>query len=87
MTVSKRFDPWSASTLRPRHLGTHNNGWTIDGKVHEDYYEWVNYFEATHLLHGRVWGDYEEELEADTKEALDDFMKEFPPENWDYGDI
>lgn len=33
---------------------THIDGWTISGVIHEDWYYWVNEFEATHPVFGRV---------------------------------
>lgn len=38
------------------HTRTHDDGWTITGKIHEDYYTWVNDFDAIHPVHGKVWG-------------------------------
>jgi hypothetical protein len=76
-----------ARTLYPGAIGTHENGWTITGEIHEDYYEWVNYFEASHPIHGKVKGCYETYIEADTKMAFEAFEKEFPANIWDYYDI
>lgn len=76
-----------ASTLDPEYLGTHNNGWTINGEVHEDYYTWVNEFEAVHLIFGRVWGNFEYTVYADTREGYSDFVNHFPVSYWDYWDI
>lgn len=66
---------------------THENGWTITAQTHEDYYEWVNYFEAKHPKLGKVWGDFESEVFATSQKAFADFYKNFPPEAWDYHDI
>lgn len=66
---------------------THADGWTIKGAIHEDYYEWVNAFEATHPVYGKVWGDFENEVFADTEESFNHFYKNHAPEAWDYGDI
>ena len=66
---------------------THPSGWTIKGEVHEDYYEWVNSFEAEHPVFGKVWGDFENEVYADSEEGFADFYKNHAPEAWDYGDI
>lgn len=76
-----------ARTLRPEDNGTHPSGWTIVGEVHEDYFEWVNEFEASHPDFGRVWGDFEEEVFADSQEAYDHFFAHHPPHEWDYWDI
>lgn len=69
------------------HERTHESGWTIKGEVHEDYYEWVNDFEATHPKFGKVSGNFEQEVTADSEEAFADFWKNHEPEAWDYGDI
>lgn len=66
---------------------THKDGWTIKGRIHEDYYEWVNDFEAIHPKFGKVWGDFESEVYADTEEGFKDFFDKHKPEEWDYGDI
>jgi hypothetical protein len=66
---------------------THENGWTIKGTIIEDYYYWVNDFEAQHPKFGRVWGDFEDKVFADSEEGFEDFYKNFPPNAWDYADI
>jgi len=66
---------------------THPDGWTIKGEVKEDYYSWVNEFEASHPQYGRVWGDFEVEVHADSEEGFADFYAKHPPEAWDYADI
>lgn len=80
-----------ARTLDPSHIGTHTadpeDGWTITGEISEDYFEWVNYFEATHPIYGEVRGDYEDEIEATSKEAYEHFAKPHPVCVWDYYDI
>ena len=82
------FDNHSgALTLSHDINGTHDSGWTIKGEVHTDYYSWVNEFAATHPEYGRVAGDFESEVTADTAEGFAHFMKNHPPEAWDYADI
>ena len=66
---------------------THGSGWTITGEIHEDYYKWVNDFEATHPKFGKVAGNFEKEVTADSEEAFEDFWKNHQPDAWDYGDI
>ena len=66
---------------------THENGWTISGDICEDYYSWVNKFEAVHPELGKVWGDFEDEVYADSKVGYQDFYENFPPKAWDYQDI
>lgn len=90
------LEPGEVSDERVRHLlgnddivrsRTHDDGWTVSGKIHEDYYYWVNYFEAEHPTHGKVWGDFESEVYADSEEGFEHFYKNHTPEAWDYGDI
>lgn len=69
------------------HQRTHTSGWTIKGEIHEDYFIWVNKFEAIHPKFGRVFGDFENEVTADSEEAFADFWKNHKPEAWDYQDI
>ena len=86
--ITKNFDTYGmASTLSPSIIGVNGSGWTIEGQVHEDYYEWVNDFEAEHPKLGKVWGNFESTVYADSEEAYNHFIKNHPPENWDYQDI
>lgn len=97
--VEKNFYSAFALTLDPEEVlenhkhetGTytrvHSDGWTITGKISEDYYYWVNDFEATHPVFGKVWGNFEEEVFADTEEGFQDFMNKHEPHAWDYYDI
>ena len=66
---------------------THADGWTIRGYISEDYFYWVNYFEAEHPVFGRVWGDFEDMVCADSKEGYEAFVQAHGPNTWDYGDI
>ena len=69
------------------HTRTHADGWAISGFVHEDWYCWVNDFEASHPTFGRVWGNFEEKVSADTAEGYAAFCEAHPSEFWDYYDI
>ncbi len=69
------------------HTKTHTDGWTITGEVHEDYYTWVNDFEATHPVYGQVKGNFEASVFADTEEGFQHFMEHHAPNVWDYMDI
>lgn len=69
------------------HSFTHPDGWTISGVIVEDYCYWVNIFEASHPVHGRVWGNFEEEVCADSEEGFTAFLADHPYEEWDYYDI
>lgn len=66
---------------------THADGWTIQGVICEDYFYWVNNFEAQHPTFGRVWGNFEDKVFADSKEGYDAFCAAHGPQIWDYGDI
>ena len=77
-----------ARTLSPGDLGyNEDSGWTIEGEVVEDYYEWVNEFTATHPVYGKIEGNFEIEVEAESQEALDHFLEYHEPQVWDYWDI
>lgn len=69
------------------HTKLHEDGWTISGQLHEDYFVWVNTFEAHHPTYGCVWGDFEDEVYADTEEGFAHFYANHAPHAWDYGDI
>ena len=96
----KDFDSsGGALTLRPDYITDnenvtkghwskkHKSGWTISGEMHEDYYRWVNEFNAQHPDFGAVWGNFEDKVYADSEEAFEHFYKNHPPQDWDYGDI
>ena len=85
----KKFhvDGHDASTLDPSDLGLHDDGWKIEGDVCEDYYEWVNEFSATHPVFGRVWGNFEDKVYADSEVGFNHFYENHPPSDWDYWDI
>jgi hypothetical protein len=75
-----------ARTLGPDDIGTNESGWAITGEIHEDYYYWVNDFEAKK---GKWWvkGNFEGIVEASSEKAYEDFIKNHPYNEWDYGDI
>lgn len=90
--LSKKFgvdfhSAGGALTLRPSDIGEHPSGWVVSGKIKEDWFEWVNEFDAVHPALGRVWGDFESEVFFTSIEAYEDFRKYFNPEDWDYWDI
>jgi hypothetical protein len=98
--IEKRFDVnGMAYTLSPEEVcenhgfrtgmsqRTHADGWTVSGYITEDYYYWVNDFSATHPEFGKVWGDFEDVVYADSEEAFQDFFEKHTPESWDYEDI
>jgi len=66
---------------------THDDGWTITGEVHEDYYMWVNDFKANHPVYGRVQGNFEDSVYADSEEGFAHFYANHKPTEWDYMDI
>jgi hypothetical protein len=76
-----------AQTLNTDCVGNNKSGWTITGQIHEDYYEWVNYFEAAHPVYGTVKGDFEKEVYASSEASLLQFLIDHPFECWDYYDI
>lgn len=69
-------------------IGKQPSGWNIFGEVHEDYFKWVNDFVASHE-NGKWWikGNFENTVEASSKKAYIDFVKNHPYEEWDYYDI
>lgn len=69
------------------HTKTHESGWTIQGEIQEDYYEWVNDFKATHPHYGKVVGNFERKVWASSEEAFTHFWDNHEPEAWDYQDI
>ena len=82
-----------ALTLDPDYvLNTQSSGWKITGQIKQEYSVhdfcyWVNQFEAIHPFYGKVWGDFEDKVYADTEEGFNHFYKNHPPNAWDYQDI
>lgn len=66
---------------------THPDKWTISGVIVEDYFYWVNDFEASHPIYGRVWGNFEDIVYADSEEGFQNFVANHPAYEWDYEDI
>jgi hypothetical protein len=66
---------------------THASGWTITGKISEDYYTWVNDFMAYNPDFGWVEGNFEDKVYATSEEAFKHFWKNHQPQAWDYQDI
>ena len=87
--ITKEFNitGHDANTLPQECIGKNESGWEISGEIHEDYYCWVNDFEAIHPTYGKVWGNFEDKVFADTEEGYNHFIKNHPPESWDYWDI
>ena len=63
------------------------SGWEISGEIQEDFCQWVNDFEATHPTFGKVWGNFEDKVFADSEEGYNHFIENHPPESWDYWGI
>lgn len=67
---------------------THDNGWTISSKPRYDYYVWIDSFKASHPIYGKVWSDnLNVSINGDNAESLRIFLKIFPLEEFDSGDI
>lgn len=66
---------------------THPDGWTISAKPKADWFVWVSEFDAIHPQYGRVWGNFEVSVEADSEEGFTHFFENHTPYAWDYGDI
>ena len=66
------------------HVFKHENGWTIQGIVKEDYYLWVSEFYAEHPVYGRVYGDFENIVYYETEKGYEDFISNFPYSEWGY---
>jgi hypothetical protein len=76
----------SALTLPPL-VGEFESGWTIEAHICEDWYEWINDFEAFHPFFGRVWGDFQDTIYTDSETGFQHFYENHPPQEWDYEDI
>jgi len=77
----------SARTLEPSPGFDESTGWTVIGEVHEDYYKWINDFEAYKGKECYVKGDFENIIETSSLKALDVFLSHYTVNEWDYYDI
>jgi hypothetical protein len=95
---TKQYTGHLAHTLEPKevtnqnnavglHTRTHKSGWTICGEVKEDYFYWVNDFTAEHPQWGKLSGNFEHEVIAESEEAFNHFINHHKPVEWDYWDI
>ena len=74
----------------PAETGLFEDGWTINAEIQEDYYKWINDFEAVKYDGDKVYtvkGNFENEVICSSLEALEDFLTNHMPEEWDYWDI
>jgi len=81
-----KFNCRGAYTLDPSSVSEIRDGWKLKGEVQQDYYSWINYFEAKKGLNW-VKGDFEKEVTCSSLKAFDDFLSNFEVESWDYADI
>ena len=65
----------------------HESGWKISAVIHEDWFHWVNKFEAYHPIFGIVRGDFEDNITATSRKGLEHFLFNHPYQEWDYADI
>ena len=89
MNYKKEFNigEHDANTLPTSCIGDNESGWKVSGDIHEDYYKWVNEFEAIHEKFGKVWGNFEKTVYADSKKGYTNFIKNHPPKKFNYWDI
>lgn len=71
----------------PKHTLTkqHRSGWTISAKLVNDgsCLTHIREFTARHKTFGKIHGDYGNRVFAESKTALENFMKCHPPEQYD----
>ena len=73
---------------------THFDGWVIRGLVTEDYFYWVDYFEAVHPFYGRVWCSDSDSgiigqnitIHADSEDGYKAFCESHSFTRWDSDD-
>lgn len=61
---------------------------SVFGRIHEDYYKWVNFFVAV-SPNGKdyIFGDFQKEIYYSSKKFKNLFDSKVVPYKWDYGDI
>ena len=95
MTITRSIeiadlDLASTFTISLDVLGQTVEGWTINGEISEDYFEWCENFIAVHPVYGTVRGFREgNEVTGESDEAIDAFLAVFTPYigTFDYQDI
>lgn len=65
---------------------THDDGWKITGRMSNDFYSWVSWFEAV-SVYGWVWCDGSQGIYASSQAAFDTFTTNHPFVEFDPGDI
>lgn len=78
-----------AVTLQSYCIGTHEDvNLTVYGRVHEDWYEWVNFFLCiSNDGKNYIVGDFEDIIYTSSKKFYDNFINTFEVQEWDYWDI
>jgi hypothetical protein len=89
------FNPWDISTKKKleydkQYSRTHKNGWTISGKIVEDWVSWVPFITAFHKNYGVIYGDFSKEIVVvsdNPDAALFHFLDNNTPLVWTGWDI
>lgn len=89
------FNPWDISNKKKleyykQYNRTHKNGWTISGKIVEDWVSWVPFITAFHKSHGIIYGDFSEEIivvSDNPDAALSHLLNNNTPLVWNSYDI
>jgi hypothetical protein len=88
MIIKDYSDADSARTLTTDAIYNNNTDWIVEATIQSDYYEWINDFVAYNKKTGAiVAGNFESTVIATSEYDLDDFLRLFPYEEWDYDDI
>ena len=59
----------------------------VQAYIHEDYYEWINFFIITSPKGDYMFGDFENIVYVSSKKFYDVVMQKDLVKVWDYGDI
>lgn len=62
-------------------------GWTIIGKILQDWLIWVETFEAHHPEHGLIFGSFDNKVYADSKDCYENFVSSHKYVEWNADDI
>jgi len=58
----------------------HEDGWKIKGRIHENYFTWVEEFYAEHPKLGKVWGSFSKKIYTTSSKAYEHFIEHHPPD-------
>jgi len=79
-TYSRRMKEYNKNRIYKK---KHPSGWKISAKINEDYILFISDFKASHPHYGKLYGDYDKIIYAESDEAYNHFIENHPPDMHD----